>query len=122
VGGVDDEDRGVGSQEQVEVFAVEMEGGFGAHDDGENDSGLSFMINVSIGTPYESSLCECTFVCQRVMDVDVMTANRCPARDMRMARIGSLAGTCSVDLDSSSPGKSCAEESSWRSTDWTAGV
>lgn len=59
-----------------------------------------------------------------VIDVEVMTANKWPARDMRIARIGSLEGTWSADVDVvvSRPGKSDAVESSWRSTDWTTGV
>ena len=56
MGGVDDEDRGVGSEEQVDVFAVEMEGGFGAYDDGEDDSRLSFIIK-SASTPLTSPAC-----------------------------------------------------------------
>jgi hypothetical protein len=55
------------------------------------------------------------------MDVEVMTANRWPAREIRNARIGSFEGNWFEEVVSK-PGKESAVSSSSRSTDWTAGV
>jgi hypothetical protein len=73
VRGTHDEDRGVGPEEEVDVVAVELQGGLGSNNESENYGRLGCvnMLYCDAGNGTRR-----TFVCQTVIDVAVMTANR----------------------------------------------
>ena len=66
-----------------------------------------------------------TLVCQMVMDVSVITAKRCPVRDIRSDRIGCFSA-CRMAASFSSVCLESPRAKSWRcvwcSTGWIAGV
>lgn len=90
-GGLHHKDGGVRSQQQVDIGTIGLDGGFGTHDDSKYHCRLGRLLARCNSKSY-FRLGNRTLACHMVMDVAVMTANICPRRETRSARMGSLSG------------------------------